>query len=242
LNVSKRPTFVRTTVLSAIFAAGLSACGGGDKAASDTTNADENVATNAGTAAPQASAAAIPTLAQGPDVCFRAIEKHLGKDVKVSEITSFFSAGSDIDSNDSEPQGTLTSCTVQYQNPEDPRKLLGTRMDVATGQFGAPEMIEISVAGGDAASFKLDEYLIPLSAVNAAGLTSTMEAQNARMSGLFGKYAWTGVRLAAPGPFSDTHTLRLDIAGRLASNDVKHSGYASVSLEGKSITKDHLAP
>lgn len=219
---------------------GLSACGKSDEA----KDAAAKGATVGAPSAPEKSepAVAVPTLADGPDVCFRAIAKHLGKDVKVSEITSFFSVGKDIDGSSRQPQGELTTCTVQYQNPADPRKLLSATLDIAKGTFGEPSPVEISVMGGNAAEFKLEDYLIPLSQVDAAALTSIMEAQKARLSGVYGKYAWSGVRLSSPGPFADTHTLRLDVTGRLASNDIKEDGYASLSTDGKKITTDHLVP
>ena len=52
----------------------------------------------------------------------------------------------------------------------------------------------------------------------------------------------SGVRLSGPDAFSRTHTLRLDLDGRLAANDIKDGGYASVSLDGKRITANHLMP
>jgi hypothetical protein len=185
---------------------------------------------------------AAPTLAQGPDVCFKAIARHIGANTKVSEITSFFSSGAEIDPSSTEPQGQLTTCSVQYQNPDDPRKLLGTRLDIATGQFDKSAPVEISVTGGNASEFKLDDYLIPLSQLNPAALTAIMDSQKARLSGVYGKYAWTGVRLSSPDAFSQTHTLRLDVEGRLASNDIKESGYASITPDGKKITTNYLLP
>lgn len=222
---------------------GLAACGGGDKAKDDTpTKAGDAPAAAAGAPAGTAAATKVPTLAEGPDVCFRAIAKHLGADAKVSEITSFFSVGNEIDGSDTKPAGEMTTCTVQYQNPDDPRKLLSIRYDDATGTFGTPSPVEISVMGGNAAEFKLEDYLIPLSQINAAQLTSVMDAQKARLSGIYSKYAWSGVRLSSPGPFDNKHTLRLDITGRLASNDIKETGYASVTTDGTKISADHLTP
>lgn len=219
---------------------GLSACGGSEDSSDTATSASRNDATPAPGDANAAVAA--PTLAEGPDVCFRAITEHLGADTKVSEIDSFFSVGSEIDSSHSKPEGELTTCTVEYQNPDDPRKLVGIRLDIGTGEFGPPQPIEISVTGGNAAEFNLEDYLIPLSEINAAALTSVMEAQKARLDGVYSNYAWSGIRLSPPGPFSDTHTLRLDVTGRLAANDIKENGYASVSTDGKKITSDHLMP
>ena len=192
----------------------------------------------------KAAAARSPalTLASGPDVCFREIAKKFGADVKVSEITSFFSSGEAIAGRSSEPRGHMTSCTVSYQNPSDPRKLLTARFDTRTGTFGEPYPVEINVMGGNAADFRLADYVIPLSRVNAAALTGVMAAQEKRLKTVYGEYAWSGVRLSGPSAFSSTHTLRLDLDGRLAANDIKESGYASVSLDGKRITADHLMP
>ena len=75
------------------------------------------------------------------------------------------------------------------------------------------------------------------SAFNAAALTGVMNAQAQRLKSVYGDYAWSGVRLSGPDAFSRTHTLRLDLDGRLAANDIRESGYASVSLDGKRIVR-----
>ena len=207
----------------------LAACGGKQ-------DADANVDAAADAAAAPAAAAnvapafATPTLADGPDVCFRAIAEHLGADAKVSEINSRFDA-----------DGTLEICTVDYQNPADARKLVGVRMDTDTGTFSQPHDIELTVSG-NAADFRLEDYLIPLSQVDAAALTGVQDSLKAELDGVYGSYFWDGVRLMPPGAFSDVHTLRLDLEGRIAANDIKNSGYASVSVDGKTVVRNHLLP
>jgi hypothetical protein len=220
-------------------ALGLCGCGGGDKAAE---GSPEKAAAPSKAAAAPAAAASSLNLAAGPDVCFKAIAKHLGADTKVSEITSFFSAGADLEGGgSSEPEGTMTTCKVDFQSPDDPRKLVSSSMDVDTGEFSAPQQMEITVMG-DAASFRLEDHLIALSQVNAAALTGIMESEKAKLAGVYSSHVWSGVRLMGPGAFSEVHTLRLDLEGRLAANDIKNSGYASVSIDGKKITADHLMP
>lgn len=182
------------------------------------------------------------TLADGPDVCFRAAAKELGDTAKVSELTSFFSLGKDIDPMASAPSGEMTSCIVQYQSPQDPRKLQEVSMDVTTGSFGPPRPVEITVMGGDASEFRLEDHLIALSHVNAAGLKAIMDGQKASMDQVYGKYGWSGVRLQSPDAFDSKHTLRLDLDGRLASNDIKKGGYASISTDGKTIRRNFLKP
>ena len=186
--------------------------------------------------------AKILSLASGPDVCFREIGKQFGADVKVSEVTSFFSAGEKIDGRSSAPRGQMTSCTVSYQSPSDPRKLLSARFDPNTGSFDTPTPVEITVMGGNAADFRLADYVVPLSRIQPAALSELMNAQKNRLQPVYSDYAWSGVRLSSPSAFSRTHTLRLDLDGRLAANDIKESGYASVSLDGKRITADYLLP
>lgn len=219
---------------------GLSACGGGDGGSNAT--ADKGAATPAVAGSTETASANVPTFSEGPDVCFRAIAKHLGADVKVSEINSFFSSGSEIDSTDDEPKGQMTVCSVQYQNPSDPRKLLDTSLDLRTGTFGTPKPVEITVMGGDATKFNLEDHLIPLSKVNAAALKGVIDAQKPKLDGVYSSYAWSGVRLASPDRFTSTHMLRLDVDGRLASNDVKKSGFVEVSTDGKTVKTNHLLP
>ncbi len=179
------------------------------------------------------------TLSDGPDVCFRAVAKHLGSNTKIAELTSFFSAGSDIDSTDTEPKGQMKTCSVNYQNPTDARKLLTTSMDVASGIFSQPMPVEIMVMG-DESKFRLEDNLIRLSQVNAAALTATMKSQEPKLGVTYSHYAWSGVRLEGPSPFSSTPTLRLDVEGRLAVNDIKKNGYASVTTDGKTIKTNDL--
>jgi hypothetical protein len=230
----------RSVFVVAALSCSLVACGGGnDNAAKKET--DPAAQTSAVETAPTKAAATVPTLAQGPDVCVRAIAKHLGAETKIAEMTSFFSSGSAIESSDDEPQGQMTTCSVQYQSPDDPRKLVGISMDVDTGEFGPPTPVEITVMG-NAAEFNLEDHIVPLSTLNAAGLTAIMDAQKTKIGSKFSSFAWTGVRLMGPNAFNAKHTLRLDLTGRLASNDIKHDGYASISLDGKTITADHLMP
>lgn len=205
---------------------GLSACGGSKAASGDTSDRSSQG----------------PTLADGPDVCFRAIAKHLAADTKVSEITSLFSVGSEIESYETKPAGEMTNCSVEYQSPDDPRKLLSTQLNIDSGEFDPPRPVEITPVGGNAAEFKLEDYLIPLSKINAAPLASIMDAQKAKLGGVYSRYAWSAVRLSAPGSFANKHSLRLDVEGRLASNDIKKDGYAEVTTDGKTITSNRLIP
>ena len=220
----------------------LAACGGKNDASADAGALVSNIQVPAMTAVGLSEGGRSKfTLADGPDACFRGVAKQLGPNAKVAELTSFFSPGKEIDPSASEPEGAMTTCTVQYQNPQDPRKLLEASMDVKDGTFSPPRPVEITVMG-DASNFKLEEHLIALSQVNAAGLKAIMDGQKASMDQIYSKHAWSGVRLEAPDAFDAKHTLRLDLDGRLASNDIKAGGYASISTDGKTIVHNLLKP
>lgn len=229
-----------TLALAAALTLGLSACGGNNEAGDGAQNQAQGGAARTPGGDSSASAPAM-SIAEGPDVCFRAIAKHLGPDVKVAKIQSFFSSGSDINPNDKKPAGELTTCSVEYQNPQDPRKLLSTNLDTRTGAFAEARPLEISVMG-NAKDFNLEDHLIPLSQVKAAPLAALMEAQKAKLDGAYSKYVWDGVRLMGPDMSSSKHVLRIDVEGRLKSNDIKETGYAEVSIDGAKIVNDHLTP
>lgn len=228
----RTPSPVHACLLGTALALGLTACG--DKPDVSEPEAAAPAAPAAAAPAAAAPAASSPaaslTFSQGPDVCFRAVAGALDPSTLVSEITSLF----DVD-------GKLQVCTVDYQNPADARKLVGQRLDPATGTFGEPYDIELTVSG-DAASFRLEDYLVALSKVDAAALSGTIEGLKPSLDPVYSSYRWSGVRLEAPGAFSDVHTLRLDLEGRLAANDIKNNGYASVSLDGKEVVRNHLLP
>ena len=226
----RMPSPVRNCLLGTAVALALSACGNNaDTPAATAADAATDATSAPAVAAPPAQAQAL-TFADGPDVCFRAVADALDPATPVSEITSAF-----------DDEGRLEVCTVDYQNPADERKLVGQRLDPATGTFGEPYDIELSVSG-DAASFRLADYLVPLSQVDAAALAETIEGLKPSLEPVYSSYRWTRVRLESPGPFSEVHTLRLDLDGRLAANDVKNSGYASVSLDGRQVVRNHLLP
>ncbi len=178
---------VHACLLGTALALGLTACG--EKAtpsepdAAATSTAPATPATAAASPAAPSPAPAL-TFNEGPDVCFRAVADALAPATLVSEITSSFDA-----------DGKLQVCTVDYQNPADARKLVGQQLDLATGKFGAPYDIELTVSG-DAASFRLEDYLmVPLSKVDAAALSGTIEGLKPSLDPVYSSYRWNGVRL-----------------------------------------------
>jgi len=204
----------------------LAACGG------DAETGDDGSATvGSGPAGgPQSSM----TLADnGPAVCFEAVAAKLGADTKVSSITTGFAVGDNLEKYTvvSTERGILKSCTVKYQDPENANKLVQVDMDVATGEFGDPQPLEISVIG-NAADFKLENILIPVSSINSAAIAAKVDAQKARLDEAFSEHALQRVSLSSPGPGSAVHGIDVSFAGRLKSNDILETAGFGLNVDG----------
>lgn len=185
-----------------------------------------------------------PTLDDGVTYCFDKISEKLGANAKVAEASVSYSPGKDIQNVSMKPKGQMTTCSVQYQSPDDPRKLLSISMDMKTGNFDEPRPMEIQVMG-DAADFNLEDHLIPLANVNFAGLPELMKAQEPELAKTYSSYAWTGVTLDTPVIYrtpKPVHTLDVRLSGRLASNDVTDSGTMKVATDGTTIESNSLLP
>lgn len=224
-----------------------SACGDDGTEATDAPPAQPQQAQQAGQQDGEEQQAAVAaTLAdQGPGACFDLVRENLGKQTKVNEIDSNFSTGKDIDPQLIDPEdtpaaGTLTHCSVKYQSPDDPKKLVQANLDIDTGTFSDPQPLEITVMG-DAATFDLEDHLVALSQVDTDPVQGQMDQQQAKLDGVFSAHAWSGVSLTPPDAFSAVHLLRVDVAGRLASNDILDHGFLELSVDGATVVKDNLA-
>lgn len=180
------------------------------------------------------------SLSDGIDICFKQVKEKLGYEAKISTIRASFAPGGEIDPrNINKPQGAMTTCTVTYQNPADPKKLLSMHMETRSGEFQKPRQVEIRVTDNPS-KFNLDDYLISFDKIDLSSLPAFMTSQEKSLSEYYAKFAWSGVSLSAPGAFSREHLLRIDVEGRLAVNDIKSSGYASLSVDGKKVAKNRL--
>lgn len=216
----------------------LAACGGSDDP-SDPKTAPESSG--------QMTQAPLPDLAEvGPGHCYELLADEIGADAKIHNVYSAFFAGVDLAPDqrfpfDPIPQGAMNTCSVEYQDPDDPKKLLSLNMSGISGEFEEPVPLEISVSG-DAATFDLEDYLIPLSEVNTDGLQALMDEQQGRLEGAYSDYAWTRVDLSGPDTFNPEHEFRVALAGRVKSNDVLDTGAMTLKPDGSVISLDDLTP
>lgn len=197
----------------------------------------------AASASAEATAWPVPTFQDaGPGVCVDLITDQLGTDLQVHEITSFFSGGPDLEdppiSGEVPAKGELTTCSISYQDPDDEIVLLQRDLDLETGEFEAPVQLEIQYSG-DASEFDLDDYVMDLGELDVSGLPDIVAAEEPALEEVFSDFAWDAVRLMAPGPGSEVHELRLDVAGLIASNGLEENGAMYLTPQGE-VTLNNL--
>lgn len=182
----------------------------------------------------------IPNIADGPDVCFRLVASRLGKDLKVSVVKSSFSVGETLDRPESEPKGQMTACWLEYQDPENPGRLLATKWNFKTGKFQTPVPVEIEVFGGNPADFRVEDNVIPLSQVRYEALADFITRQQAGISKSYSQYGWDRIELDDPDHFHSRHRITIGMKGRLAVNNVLVNGHVDLATDGKKIQVDTI--
>ena len=224
------PNFAHVITLTTALSLTLSAC-------SDDAEAE-------GTGSEQMAAAMIAplTVNDGIDVCFQKIRDKLGDDAKVGTIDTYFSSGREIDRGASAPRGELTVCTVEYQDPDDANAMVQRRYNTKTGTFSAPQKMEIIPIGGDPQDFRVDDFVVPLSEIDTAGLASFLAEQKDELSKAYSDYEVVHVQLVEPGFMKSEHELGVTVEGRLSANNIKDRGSARLGLDGSTVISNDLTP
>lgn len=187
------------------------------------------------------SSANIPTIAEAPDACFRAVAKQLGDEAKVSEIETRFSVGKEIWGGDVQPKGQMIMCRVLYQDPKQPSQMQNMSMDLATGRFNPPRPIEILWQGPGETKYDIEKDVVSLSQVRSVPIPPILESQEAALDKKFSHHAWSGVILSPPGPLSEHHSLKFVAKGLLATNGSMESSSVILGLDGKTVLRNELA-
>ncbi|WP_298469153.1 hypothetical protein [uncultured Erythrobacter sp.] len=212
---------VRSVLLVSSLSLGLAACDGAQDLAGELANV---------------AGAGEMNFADGHDVCFQAAREKLDPETKVSDITTMFSAGTDVDASETLEAGAVEVCNIYYQDPEDPRKLVGLSYNGYTKMFSGPDPVEVSVSG-DPEDFDLENYLIPLSEVDAAPIAKFFEDNAAQLDEKYSAHAWTQVSFESDG---SAFQYRVGYEGRLKSNDVQDDGYAILAADGTTVVDNNL--
>lgn len=223
---------IRTPIftLAAILALPLAGCGGADDA--DPLGGDSSVAGQRAIAGSGGSALSLAK--DGPDACFKAAASAFGAETKVMKLFSSFHMPEDLQEYViiKAPVGDLKSCSVEFQDPDNPNKLLRADMDVATGEFKSPKPMELKVIG-DSASFRLDDVVFPLSRIDTSKIAPAVSSQAATLDNTYSSHALSGVDLTDPGPGRASHGISVSFKGRLKSNEVLRSGSMRLTTDGK---------
>lgn len=211
-----------------ILALGLMACGNGGGSFVPAASSDAEATSES---------AFKYSLADGPDICFRLVREELGGEANVSTITSNFGVGT-IQS-DGETAGALTKCSVDYQDPSNPERLLDMEINTRTGKFERPREVEIQVIGSSS-DFSLDDYLVPLGRIDVSGLKGFIQEQESELTKIYAKHALSSVDLLDPNFQSSEHRINVEVTGLFKANELENIGDAYLSLDGKKVIENEL--
>jgi hypothetical protein len=189
----------------------------------------------------QAKQAALSTYkfsyADGIDICFKQIRRKLGDAAMVNTIESIFD---DTDSNGAKKSNPpLSVCTVQYQDPSNPKQLLRQAMNTNTGEFEAPRPMELRILDNPEA-FKLESVLIPIQSINPLAVADQIDRDKSKLDNRLTDYTVHYLHLSDGGPLGTSHQLSLNIVGKFKANDTKASIMMQFSPDGKTLLSSDL--
>lgn len=177
--------------------------------------------------------------------CFDKARAKLGDAMKFQEIVSYYEKPDTLNKgptvrigNRAEvPAGSLTTCHVDYQDPQNKLKMLRLDMNVHSGEWNAPEALEINVIG-NADSFKLEDHLVPASIFKPEALQKQFDALKPRLEARFSVYQNDAVRFEAQGP--QKAVMNVNFYGRLKTNDLISNVSVGVPADGASVDLRNL--
>jgi hypothetical protein len=225
-------------ILSVATILGLTACSNGDEKARTDAEIQKAIADA------QARQVALDTYkfsyADGVDICFKKIKEKLGETAMVNTIDSIFKVKDKNGGQQNSP--ALYVCTVQYQDPKNPKQLLKQEMDTNTGEFKEPQPLELNIIGGDAETFKLESILIPLKDVNTSTVQAKIDQNKSKLDARLTDYAVYFLDLDDGGILNtgEGHTLSLNISGKFKTNGTKASIGIKLSTDGRQVIGNDL--
>jgi hypothetical protein len=162
-------------------------------------------------------------LSDGAFVCLDKAKEKLGADAKLLSMFSTFASPADFNKNNEylpTALGSLSNCYVDYQNPENPNKVLRLNMNVQTGKFLAPEAQElhVSIHAKDLSKFSLSEGVVPMSIFDIKALQTQTEAQTAFLTPSFSNHH---IQMVIAKSYADgSAEAKVNFMGRLKTNDL----------------------
>ncbi len=183
----------------------------------------------------------VPTIQDdGPELCFDAVRNALPPETRIVTIVAKYDPSADVVEGWSQNPGGLIACEVAYENAHDRQSVLALKMDPKTTEFDDPVNVTFSMSE-EHSKAGVEPFFISLSSVNTSVLQSIMKEQEAELAARYTAYSWTTIQLKEPGPFNDTHVLRLDLTARSRSNGLIDNERMEISIDGRTVVTDLFA-
>jgi hypothetical protein len=183
------------------------------------------------------------SLKDGMGVCFHKVQDHFGKTLQVTEVNGLFEIPLKLSSSsvkmevpEEKIQG-LRACNVQYQDPENPKKLVEVSMDPYTGEFRTPRPVQIHITSGRAEDFRLADHLINLNKVQLGSIEKQVAAKKASIEKVFSEHQISSFSLKQ-SPFNGKFEVTVSVAGIFKSNDLTDTESIEFTPEGKLLSDD----
>lgn len=179
------------------------------------------------------------SLTDGFDLCASKLKSKLGDAIKISDLSASYTVPDDISSVPSVHKvtkgGDLQHCDLKMQNPENAKKLVGYELNTQTDEIKGPIPVEITVRGGDAEKFNLNNSVFSIGSINFAAAQATVDGLKPKLEAKFSKYQISRVSVMQD-IFSGKAEIRVAIDGILKANDVKKNIWMTIAADGKKIT------
>jgi len=237
-------TKVKLLLLISVMAGAGMSTGCGKVASKIGHEVEKNVNETAGVANSVSGASTYKwTLADGPAACLGAYQKKIGQDFNILDFSTYYVKPETIDASDARNYkgtkgGEMKTCDLKIQDPADPKKAVGYRMDMKTGEISGPMPVEITVSG-NAEAFKLSEVVYPVKDIDYAAIQKNIDSIKPKLDEKYGVYQVTGIRMDSDLRTGKPHLL-VHIDGKLKANDVAKNVLLQLTPDGKKITMNSM--